>query len=93
MSAWIQKLDQFKSVLDIKVTDHKSSVSKVRGNMRSLAETAAAVQPRKLLELALVEPRLAQLQTGLNHTTIYDTIQYNLVETLISEGTTHLEKA
>ena len=80
MSVWIQKLDQFKALLDIKSKEHKSSVSNV--------------QPRKLLELALVEPRLAKLPddvVALRQFTIYDTIQYNLVELLITEGEDHLE--
>ena len=93
MSAWIQKLDQFKTLLDTKSKEHKSSVMKVRSNLRSLAQTASGVQPRKLLELALVEPRLAQITDdgSLCHATIYDIIQYNLVELLIMEGEDHLE--
>ena len=94
MSVWIQKLDQFKALLDIKSKEHKSSVSKVKSNLRSLAQDASGVQPRKLLELALVEPRLAKLPddvVALRQFTIYDTIQYNLVELLITEGEDHLE--
>lgn len=93
MSAWIQKLTQFKAVLDIKVSDHKSSVKNVRGNLRSLAEKAAAVQPRLMLEFSLVEPSLARIpdDDNLRHATIYDIIQYNIIETLILEGQAHLE--
>ena len=94
MSAWLQKLDQFKVLLDTKSKEHRSSVKKVKSNLRSLAQTASSVQPRKLLELALVEPRLARLPddvVALKQITIYDTIQYNLVELLILEGEDHLE--
>ena len=94
MSAWIKKLDQFKALLDVKSMEHKSSVKQVQSNLRSLAENAATVQPRMLFELALAEPRLARLPddvVGLKQFTIYDTIQYNLVEVLILEGTDHLE--
>lgn len=93
MSAWIQKLTQFKQVLDVKAGEHKSSPKKVKSNLRSIAESAAAVQPRMLFEMALAEPRLAQIvdDGSLCHATIYDTIQYNLVELLIMEGEDHLE--
>lgn len=94
MSAWIQKLDQFKTLLDTKSKEHKSSVKKVKANLRSLAQDASSVQPRKLFELALAQPKLAALPddvVALKQFTIYDTIQYNLVELLILEGEDHLE--
>jgi hypothetical protein len=95
MSAWLQKVNKFKAVLDVKVSEHKSSVKKVKSNLRSLAQDASAVQPRMLFELALANPKLAALPddvVALKQFTIYDTIQYNLVELLIMEGEDHLEK-
>ena len=93
MSAWIQKLNQFKAVLDAKVSDHKSNVDKVNSNLHTLAENAAAVQPRLMLEFTLVEPSLGKIPDGTNlrHATIYDIIQYNIIEALILEGQAHLE--
>ena len=93
MSAWIQKLNKFKALLDIKVSDHKSDVAKVRSNIYTLAEDAATVQPRLMLEFALVEPTLARVPENdrLTPATIYDIIQYNIIETLVQQGQEYLE--
>ena len=94
MSAWIQKIDKFKALLDVKVSDHKSSVEKVRSNIDSLAQTASTVQPRMLFELALCEPQLIHVprdNARLKFTTVYDIIQHNLIEILITEGNAHLD--
>ena len=94
MSAWLNKVTKFKSLLAIKVSDHKSNISLVRSNLRSLAEKASAVQPRLMFEFALAEPGLIHIPEnagGLRLTTVYDIIQYNMVEMLISIGQEYLE--
>lgn len=94
MSAWLDKVAKFKYLLDIKISDHKSSVELVRSNLHSLAQGASSVQPRLMFEFALecplligVPPDAGELQLA----TIYDIIQHNMVEAFVSIGLEYLE--
>ena len=94
MGAWLDKVAKFKSLLDTKVSDHKSSTDLVRSNLTSLAQDAASVQPRLMLEFALECPLIIHIPEDmdtLQMSTIYDIIQHNMVETLFLIGLKHLE--
>lgn len=92
MSPWDKKLQQFEALLELKLTEHKSTAKLVRANLAKHAEDASGVQTRMLLEFALCSPPLAHVPEGLQVGTVFDIIKFNVVEAFITFGTTYLDE-
>lgn len=91
MSPWDKKLQQFESLLEQKLSDHKATVDTVRIGLSKHAEDAAGVQTRMLLEFALCQPPLASVPEGLQFDTVFDIIKFNVVESFMEFGMAYLD--
>ena len=85
--SWDKRLKQLESIIDSKVTENRKNYN-VLEQLPEFVKTCTSIQLRAVLECALSAPELANVPDNpkLTFTTIYEIIEYNMVNILFAHG-------